>query len=79
VIGHRGSFDMKDQIYAMNALLIMTLFNVLIGILIVTEFIPLVYGLCIAIVGMGSIIWQTKRELMGKEKLWEKPERNKKE
>ena len=68
---------MKEQIYAMNALLIMTVFNVLIGIVIVTEFVPLGYGLGIAATGMAAIVWQTKRQLMGKEKLWENPKRNK--
>ena len=68
---------MKEQIYAMNALLIMTVFNVLIGIVIVTEFVSLGYGLGIAATGMAAIVWQTKRQLMGKEKLWENPKRNK--
>ena len=62
----------------MNALLIMTVFNVFMGIVIVAEFVPLGYGLGVSAVGMTAIIWQTKKELMGKEKLWENPKRNKK-
>ena len=67
---------MKEQLYATNALLIMTVFNFLVGVLIVTEVMPLFYGLGLATVGMSAIVWRTKRDLMGKEKLWENPRRN---
>ena len=69
---------MKEQVYATNALLIMTVFNFLVGVLIVTEVVPLFYGLGLATVGMSAIVWRTKRELMGDEKLWHNPKRNKK-
>ena len=67
---------MKEQVYATNALLIMTVFNFLVGVLIVTEVMPLFYGLGLATVGMSAIVWRTKRDLMGKEKLWDNPRRN---
>ena len=68
---------MKEQVYATNALLIMTVFNFLVGVLIVTEVVPLFYGLGLATVGMTAIVWRTKRELVGDEKLWESPKKRK--
>ena len=55
----------------------MTVFNFLVGVLIVTEVVPLFYGLGLATVGMTAIVWRTKRELVGDEKLWQPPKKRK--
>ena len=59
---------MKEQVYETNALLLMIIVNVVIFMFIITEFIPMVYGLII-------ILFRTKRQLRQCEwrKIWEIP------
>jgi hypothetical protein len=64
---------MYEQQYAMTALLIMSVMNVILGILMVAEIVPLYYGLGIATFGMAGIIWKVKKDLMGDVRLWETP------
>ena len=64
---------MIEQQYAMSALLIMTVMNFILGFLMVTQIIPIYYGLGIATSGMVGIVWKVKKELMGDVRLWETP------
>mgnify|MGYP001420957236 CR=1 FL=1 len=66
---------MKEQVYETNALLLMIIVNVVIFMFIITEFIPLVYGMGIITFGLVIILFRTKRQLRQCEwrKIWEIP------
>ena len=64
---------MFEQQYANTMLLIMTTMNVFLGIAMVSEIIPVSYGMCLAFFGMSGIIWKCKKDLMGDVRLWENP------
>ena len=62
---------MFEQQYAMTMLILMTIMNALLGILMIAEMISVPLGMTLAFLGMFSMIWKTKRDLMGNVKLWE--------
>jgi len=62
---------MFEQQYAMSMLILMTIMNIILGILMVLEIVPVVYGMSISFLGMFGMIWKCKRDLMGNVKLWE--------
>tara|TARA_R110002012_G_scaffold27411_3_gene87880 strand:- start:1580 stop:1798 length:219 start_codon:yes stop_codon:yes gene_type:complete len=66
---------MKEQVYETNALLLMIIVNVVIFMFIITEFIPMVYGIGIILFGLIIILFRTKRQLRQCEwrKIWEIP------
>jgi hypothetical protein len=64
---------MREQEYANTMLLIMTTMNIFLGILMIFEIIPVIYGMSLAFFGMFGIIWKCKRDLMGDVRLWESP------
>ncbi len=65
---------MFEQQYAMTMLLIMTTFNIILGILMISEFIPIGYGMTFVFFGMFGMIWKCKKDLMGNVRLWENAE-----
>jgi len=69
---------MFEQQYAMTMLLIMTVTNVFLGILMVTEIIPVEYGMSLSFFAMCAMVWKCKVDLVGNVRLWENPKRNKK-
>jgi len=66
---------MKEQVYETNALLLMIIVNVVIFMFIITEFIPMVYGVGILLIGLIMIFCRTKKQLRQCEwrKIWEIP------
>ena len=61
----------NNQEIGMSALFIMTVWNLLMGIIMVLEIIPVFFGLPLAFIGMIVIIYITWRMLMGDERPWE--------
>lgn len=66
---------MREQEVANTALLIMTVWNGIMGLLMIFEIIPLLYGMLLAFLGMCATIIASKRVLMGDERPWESPKR----
>ena len=64
---------MRDQEIGFAALYIMTTWNVLLGILMIFEIIPLYWGMGLAFVGMFGIIYKSWRMLMGDVRPWDPP------
>ena len=64
---------MFEQQYAMTMLLMMTTMNAFLGILMVSEIIPIEYGMSLAFFAMCGMIWKCKVDLMGNVRLWENP------
>ena len=64
---------MKEQVYETNAILFMIIVNVVIFMMILTEFISVVYGMGILLIGLIIISYRTKRQLRQCEwrKIWE--------
>ena len=65
---------MIQQQYAMTALLIMTITNLVLGLIMVAGFLPVEYGFILACLCMFVILGKVKNDLMGDERLWESPE-----
>ena len=62
---------MRDQEIGMSALFIMTVWNILLGIVMITGIITVWFGLTLAFVGMFAIVYIAWRLLMGDERPWE--------
>ena len=62
---------MVEQQYAMTMLILMTISNLIFAVFMIFEFLPVEYGMPLAFFCMYLMIWKTKRDLMGNEKLWE--------
>ena len=63
--------NMFEQQYAMTMLILMTISNLIFAVFMIFEFLPVEYGMPLAFFCMYLMIWKTKRDLMGNEKLWE--------
>jgi uncharacterized membrane protein YfcA len=68
---------MREQEIANISLFLMTIWNVLLGILMVFEVIPVFYGMCLATGGMIGIVIGAWKTLMADERPWESPARYK--
>lgn len=68
---------MREQEIAFSALFIMTVFNVILGIFMITGLLPLSFGMVLAVVGMGGISYKAWRMLMNDERPWESPKQYK--
>ena len=66
-----GLIRMRDQEIAFSSLFIMTVFNLVLGIFMITGLVPIVYGLSLATFAMTVIVYKTWRLLMGDERPWE--------
>ena len=64
---------MIEQQYAITMLIVMTMFNIILGTLMIFEIIPVEYGMSFAFFMMAGMIWKCKRDLMGDVRLWENP------
>ena len=63
------------QRYAVNALVLMTCINVMLGILMLTREIPVWLVMFLSFGIMGGIVYKSNRDLLNKEEtLWESPE-----
>ncbi len=66
---------MRKQEVANTALVIMTSWNMILGGLMISEVIPVFYGMMLAVGGMFAIIVASWRVLMGDERPWESPKK----
>lgn len=66
---------MRNQEIANLALTIMTIWNCILGIMMIFEILPVSYGMFLAFGGMCGIIIATWRTLMGNERPWESPKK----
>lgn len=63
---------MREQTIGFNMVIVMTLYNVLIGILMLTV-LPVWAGMLVSFGGMGIIIYASIRLLMGDDRPWRHP------
>ena len=66
---------MRDQEFAFVALYVMSVWNVLLGVLMIGEVVTVVDGMLFAFIGMIGIFLSSKRRLMGDEQPWESPKK----
>ncbi len=66
---------MRKQEIANVSLLIMTVWNAILGTVMILELVPISYGMFLALAGMCAIIVASWRALMGDERPWESPKR----
>ena len=63
----------RDAEIANLSLFVMTTWNAVLGILMISEILPVSYGMYLAFGGMCGIIIATWRTLMGDVRPWESP------
>lgn len=68
---------MREQEIAFAALFIMSVWNVLLGLLMIGEVVTVVDGMLFAFIGMTGIFIASKKALMGDEQPWESPKKYK--
>jgi hypothetical protein len=68
---------MREQETAFAALFIMSVWNVLLGLLMIGEVVTVVDGMLFAFIGMAGICFASKKALMGDEQPWESPKQYK--
>jgi hypothetical protein len=66
---------MRDQEFAFVALFVMSVWNVLLGVLMIGEVVSVTDGMLFAFIGMTGIFISSKRRLMGDERPWESPKK----
>ena len=66
---------MREQEVANISLIVMTIWNVILGHLMILEILPVSYGMYLAFGGMCGIIIASWRTLMGDERPWESPKK----
>jgi len=66
---------MREQEIAFAALFIMSVWNVLLGLLMIGEVVTVVDGMLFAFIGMVGIFIASKKALMGDEQPWESPKK----
>jgi len=64
---------MKEQEIASASILIITTFNLILGVLMSLGVIPVVFGVSLSFFGMGIITYKAWRMLMGDVRPWESP------
>lgn len=67
---------MAQQQYAMTALLIITLLNILFGVLMVSKMIPIWAGMFLSFFVVVLVLWKAQRDLLDDgETMWESPKK----
>lgn len=64
---------MREQEIATTSILIITTFNLILGVLMSFGVIPVVFGMSLSFFGMGTITYKAWRMLMGDVRPWESP------
>ena len=64
---------MREQEIAFAALFIMSVWNVLLGLLMIGEVVGVLDGMLFAFIGMVGICIASKKSLIGDEQPWESP------
>ena len=64
---------MREQEIATTSILIITTFNLILGVLMSFGVIPVVFGMSLSFFGMGIITYKAWRMLMGDVRPWESP------
>jgi len=63
----------REQEIATTSILIITTFNLILGVLMSFGVIPVVFGVSLSFFGMGIITYKAWRMLMGDVRPWESP------
>lgn len=62
---------MREQEIGFTALLVMTVWNSLLGLMMVFEIVPVKWGMLVSFVGMFCVNFVAYKMLMGNERPWE--------